>query len=356
MIKYFLSSLFLLIYTIAFSQIGGDNTFEFLNLTTSARVAAMGGKCNSIKDDDLSLAMENPALISKQVSGQLTLGAVKFFDGVNYGDVAYAKDFEKYGTFAAGIHYVSYGSFTRADNSGTITGDFNAADYALQVAWGKAIDSIFSVGATLKGIYSHLDSYTATGLAVDIGANYYNPRNLIGASIVVKNFGRQLKSYTSNNVESLPIEIQAGASVRVKKAPFRFSLVAQHLEKFNMSYTDPNEDGEIDPLTGETKTSKITFGDKLLRHVIFGGEILLSKNFHLRAGYNFQRRKEMTIDTKMSTVGFSWGLAIILSKFQFSYSRVKYHLEGPANYLTINARLSDLFMKKKTGEGDSKIN
>jgi len=344
----FLPVFFFLYCTAAIGQIGGDNAFEFLNLSTSARVAAMGGKCNSIKDDDLSMAMENPALLNKQVHGQLMLGGVKYYEGVNFGDVAYARDYPKYGTFAAGLHYVNYGTFTRADNTGAVTGSFNAADYALQLGWGKAIDSIFSVGATLKGIYSHLDSYTSLGMAIDLGANYFNPRNLIGVSVVVKNFGRQLKGYTSDNIEPMPVEIQAGASIRIKKAPLRFSLVAQHLEKFNISYKDPNEEDEIDPLTGEAKETKIKFTDKLLRHVILGGELLISKNFHLRAGYNFQRRKELGLKTKMSTVGFSWGLGIKVSKFHISYSRVKYHLEGPANYLSVNANISELFYKKKT--------
>ncbi len=340
---------FLLFYEMhsLLAQIGGDNTYEFLNLTTSARVAALGGKCNAIKEDDLSVSMENPALLTQRVNGQLMLGAVKYFEGVNYGDAAYAVDFKKYGTFAAGIHYVGYGTFTRTDNTGAVTGSFSAGDYAFQLAWGKAIDSIFSVGAALKTIYSHLDAYSSFGLAIDIGANYYNPRNQIGASVVVKNFGRQLKSYTSDNNEPLPLEIQAGGSVRLKKAPFRFSVVAQHLEKFNMSYNDPNESGEIDPLTGEAKETDVKFYDKVLRHFIFGGELILSKSFVLRGGYNYQRRKEMGLSSKMATVGFSWGVGIRVSKFQINYARVKYHLEGPANYLSLNVNIAELFYKKK---------
>lgn len=337
----------LLVVQYSFAQIGGDNTYEFLNLTTSARIAALGGKCNSIKDNDLSVAMENPALLSKEVNGWLLLGGVKFFDRINYGDVGYARDYKRFGTFAAGIHYVNYGSFTRADNTGAVTGSFSAGDYALQIAWGKPIDSIFSVGATLKTIYSHLDTYSSFGLALDLGVNYYNPRNQIGASIVVKNFGRQLKGYTSDNIEPLPVEIQAGASIRIKKAPLRFSIVAQHLEHPNIAYADPSDNNEVDPLTGETKVNKVQFIDKVLRHVIIGGELFLGKNIVLRGGYNFQRRKEMGVRTKMSTVGFSWGVGVNISKFQFSYARVKYHLEGPANYLTINANINDLFRKKK---------
>lgn len=338
---------FFFLIPIVNAQIGGDNVYEFLNLSSSARVAALGGKCNAIKDDDLSVAFENPALLSKAISGQLLLGGSKYYDHVNYGDLAYARDYAKYGTFAAGIHYVNYGDFKRTDNTGAVTGNFTAADYALQIGWGKAIDSIFSVGATFKTIYSHLDNYSSFGLALDLGAHYYNPRNQIGASIVVKNFGRQIKTYTGGNQETLPIEIQAGASIKIKKAPLRFSLVAQHLEKLNMAYPDPTENNEIDPLTGEVKVNKVKFFDKVLRHFIVGGELLLSKNFIVRGGYNFQRRKELGVTTKMSTVGFSWGLGIKIAKFHVNYSRVKYHLEGPANYLTIITGIDALFAKKK---------
>ncbi|MFM8917395.1 MAG: hypothetical protein ACKOGP_06600, partial [Bacteroidota bacterium] len=66
--------------------------------------------------------------------------------------------------------------------------------------------------------------------------------------------------------------------------------------------------------------------DKVLRHVVIGSEILLSRNFHIRAGYNFQRRKELGVESRMSTVGLSWGFGFRISKFMLIYRRADYHL------------------------------
>ena len=39
------------------------------------------------------------------------------------------------------------------------------------------------------------------------------------------------------------------------------------------------------------------FGDKLMRHVVFGLEFLLGESFHFDLGYNYKRRMEMKMDS-----------------------------------------------------------
>ncbi len=334
-------------HLISNAQIGGGNTYEFLNLSSSARVAAMGGKMVPVKDNDLNLVFCNPALLNSEMSKQLAFSGVSYFADIKYGDVAYASDYKNLGTFAVGMHYVNYGDFTETDETGQEIGSFKAAEYALNLSWAKPlVDSAFSVGATLKTIYSSLESYTSVGMAVDLGANYYNDKSLVDVSLVFKNFGRQFKYYTSENNEPLPLDIQFGLSKKLAKAPFRFSLIMHHLQKFDLTYSDPSKANEIDPITGENKVDKITFGDKVLRHFIIGSELIISKNFHVRAAYNFQRRNELGIPTKMSTVGLSWGVGFRISKFHLSYGRATYHLAGASNHFSLSTNLGDLFTRK----------
>ena len=85
---------FLLLCLSAFSanaQIGGNNTFEFLNLPISARVAALGGNLISAKDNDLNVVITNPALLTDSMSDNVALSYVNYFADVNYGYAAYAK-------------------------------------------------------------------------------------------------------------------------------------------------------------------------------------------------------------------------------------------------------------------------
>jgi hypothetical protein len=339
-----------LISTSVTAQIGGDNTYEFLNLSSSARIAALGGKMVPVKDNDLNLVFCNPALLNSDMSRQLTFSGVGYFADIKYGYVAYAQDIKKLGSFAAGMHYVNYGDFTETDVSGQVIGEFKAAEYALNLSWARPLlnDSSLTIGTTLKSIYSSLEDYSSFGMAVDIGVNYYLSSRLLNFSLVAKNAGRQFTYYTSGNNEPLPFELILGVSKKLAKAPFRFSVNYQHLQKFDLSYSDPVKANEIDPITGETNEEKITFGDKLLPHFIFGAELLLSKNFHVRGGYNFQRRKELGVETKMSTVGISWGFGFRISKFHFSYGRATYHLAGASNHFSLAANLGEFFTKKNS--------
>src|SRR5512139_2000816 len=90
----------------AVAQIGGDNTYEFLNLSSSARIAALGGKLVPVKDNDLNLVFSNPAALDESMNKQMTFSGVGYFAGIRYGYAAYAQSFKKAGMFAAGMHYV----------------------------------------------------------------------------------------------------------------------------------------------------------------------------------------------------------------------------------------------------------
>ncbi|MCC6690574.1 MAG: type IX secretion system protein PorQ, partial [Bacteroidia bacterium] len=253
------------------SQIGGNSAYKFLDLPFSAREAALGGNQIAVKDDDINLTFHNPALISASMDNHFALSYVNYISDINYGYAAYGKKFDKIGNFVGGIQYVNYGKFTEADPTGLITGTFKAADYSCNIGYSRPIDSLFTVGATLKTIYSHLDQYVSVGSAVDFGGTYYNPHYLFTASAVVKGIGRQWKTYVDGNQEPLPFEIQLGVSKKLSKAPFRFSLIGTHLEKWDLTYEDPaNPTPTTDPLTGApiVQNKWKEFGDKLGRHVI----------------------------------------------------------------------------------------
>ena len=65
MVKKALNILFFSIIMLpSFPQTGGDNVYEFLNLTQSGHVAALGGSNVSLRSDDLNMAYHNPALLT----------------------------------------------------------------------------------------------------------------------------------------------------------------------------------------------------------------------------------------------------------------------------------------------------
>ena len=333
----------------SFAQIGGNSVYKFLNLTSSARTAAMGGNFLAVKDGDLTQALFNPSIIDTKMDNNLALSFVDYYTDVNYGFASYAKSFNDIGTYVATVQYLNYGEFTYADETGQTYGTFTANELALNVGWGRSLDSLFSIGANFKFIYSGLEDYQSYGLAVDVAGSYHNPKNNFTMSLIVRNIGAQLKPYRSGNTEPLPFEINFGLSQRLKHLPFRYSVLLTNLHKWDLTYNDPNDpDNRVDPITGEVeeKNSFSDFADKAMRHVVVGGEFIPSKHFLIRFGYNYQRRQELGVYNKMSTVGFSWGIGLRISKFQIDYSRATYHLSGSPNYITIRTNLSD-FSKKR---------
>ncbi|HEX8515735.1 MAG TPA: type IX secretion system protein PorQ [Bacteroidia bacterium] len=333
------------------AQVGGNNTFEFLNLPISARVSALGGNLLTAKDGDLNVALVNPALLTDSMDNNIALSYINYFMDVNYGYVAYAKKFKKIGVVSGGIQYLDYGKFIRADEIGVTDGTFSANEMSFNLSYARSIlDTNFTVGATLKTIYSHLESYTSTGSALDFGAIYARPGKGWAVAAVIKNVGRQWKTYAGAK-EKLPFEMQLGISLKPKHVPFRLSVVYENLEKWDLTYTDPkNPPLTEDPLTGEPikqKKYKIV-GDKFMRHMVIGGEFIITKNFFLRGGFNYQHRKELKVDVKRGMTGFSFGFGFRVYKFHFSYARSSYHLAGASNNFSLSFDLNSFAKRKFT--------
>ena len=334
--------IFLFIIIIAspsFSQTGGDNIYEFLNLTHSGLVSSLGGTNVSLHGNNLNLAYHNPALLNAGMNKSLALNYVNYFAGINYGLAMYSRSYPGIGNFAAGLTYLNYGSFTETDASGIVTGDFSAAEYAFSMIYSREIDSLFSVGVNFKPVLSHLEKYTSLGFAFDLGASWHNSSNLFSTGIVIKNIGYQVTTYAGEPHQKLPFEIQAGISQGLSHAPFRFSLTLRHLEKFDLTYQYNESTSAVN------KKTSSDFMENIMRHIILGAELIPHKNFYFSAGYNYQRRRELQIESKVSTVGFSWGFGINTSILNIEFGRATYHLAGSSNNISLIVR-PDLIYKK----------
>jgi hypothetical protein len=167
--------------------------------------------------------------------------------------------------------------------------------------------------------------------------------------VLFKNIGRQLDYYIPGNREPLPFEVQLGISQKLNTVPLRYSIVYNHLEKFNLTYSDPSK-SNVDPISGDTiKVSKFEqFTDKLMRHFVLGVEFYPVKRFYISLGYNYQRRRELRTEVKKGLVGFSLGCGINVYKFRISYAWSKYHLAASPSTFTITTNIADLFSKKKS--------
>ncbi|MBF2709073.1 type IX secretion system protein PorQ [Flavobacterium soyangense] len=325
------------ICTVTYSQIGGKYIYQFLNLVTSPRQAALGGKTITIYDDDVNQANFNPASINQEMDNHLALNYGSYFGEVTYGTASYAYTYDRHlQTFQVGINYVNYGKFDGYDENGQTTSQFTGSETALSFGYSYNVPSTnLFIGASGKLISSTLESYNSIGGAVDLGAIYIDEANDVNWALVVRNIGTQFTTYNGIN-EKLPLEILAGVSQELENVPIRWHLTLDNLQQWNISFSNPNQaESSLDGSTIEKKTS--IFGNAL-RHTVFGAELFPKKSFNLRLGYNFRRAEELKILDQRNFSGISVGFGLKFNKIKFNYSYSKYTLAGNTSLfgLTIN--------------------
>jgi len=329
------------------AQVGGDNIFEFLNLSNSARTTALGGSLISVKDDDVALAYGNPSVLNPQMHQQLNFNYNFHVAGISNGYAAYGHHVAPWQTtFHAAVQYINYGTFDAADEFGQINGTFDAAEYAITLGAARQLYDKLSIGTNVKFITSQLEGFNSTGLALDVAAFYRDTTGRFSATLVVKNIGRQLSTYREDNREDLPFEIQAAISQKLKHLPFRLSITYNNLNRWNVLFDDPNDENNTLLIGGgeAPERSQLSINvDNFFRHLVFSGEFLFGarENFRLRVGYNHFQRKELSVDNFRSLAGFSFGVGLKVSKFRIDYGRAFYHLAGGLNHISISTNLRE---------------
>lgn len=325
MIRPLLYFAFFLCGTFAYSQVGGQSVYQFLNLVTSPRQAALGGKTLTIYDYDVNQAHFNPATINPEMDNRMSLNYGSYFGEVTYGTASYAYTYDRHvQTFFGGVNYVNYGTFDGYDENGTPTSSFTGSDIALSFGYAYNIPNTnFHLGANAKLINSTLETYSSFGGAIDLGALYVNEDNGMNYALVVRNVGTQFKTYAGTR-EDLPLEVMFGVSQRIENVPIRWHLTLENLQQWDVSFSNPaRAENSID---GTSTPEKTSIFNNALRHVIIGIELFPERGFNLRLGYNFRRGEELRLLEQRNFSGISVGAGLKMGRLKFDYSYSRYTL------------------------------
>jgi hypothetical protein len=325
MIKRLVLFLLILLSSVSFGQIGGRYTYQFLNLTTSPRQAALGGKTITIYDEDVNQVMFNPATLNQDMDNHLAMNYGSYYGEASYGTASYAYTYDRHlQTFYAGVSYINYGTFDGYDENGQATSDFTGSEGALSLGYAYNIPfTDIHLGANAKLITSTLESYNSIGGAIDLGFLYINEENDLNLALVVRNLGTQFTTY-SGMQEKLPLEIIAGVSQELEHVPLRWHLSLENLQQWNISFSNPVR-GETN-IDGSTSEEKVSFVNNALRHVVIGAELFPKKAFNIRLGYNFRRGEELRVEEQRNFSGVSLGFGLKMNRVKFNYSYSRYTL------------------------------
>ncbi|WP_460671969.1 type IX secretion system protein PorQ [Larkinella ripae] len=324
---------------------GGQDSFAFLRVPTNARVAALGGLAASNTQPQGQFFLQNPALLDSSAHNQLTLSFVPYFADTRFYTLQYGLPTKGKGHWAAGLQYLSYGSFEQTDLLGNTVGTFTANDYALSLTHART-EGNFTLGATLKAVGSSIETYSAFAVLFDVGGTWKHPEKELIFGLVAKNAGFRLKTTFPGQTPDLPFDLQAGVTVKPEHLPIRATLTAHHLHQPDIVYNDPALNITYD-LDGNPVPKKIAVPEKVVRHLAVGLEFLIHRNVNLLAGYNHLRRQEARLATGSGAAGFSFGIAIQAKGFQLTYARaLATPAVGGSSHLTFRLDLTRILPKK----------
>lgn len=314
----------------------GSTAYNFLNVTSSARIYGLGGVNVSLVDDDITVVDQNPALLGGEMSGTIAMNYMHYLGGSNFAGLRYGHSAGERGAWSASLRYFGYGSMQETLPDGTIVGDFSPMDVAFGGMYSHDITDRLRGGIELKAIYSSYADYNAFALATDLGINYYDSDKDLSLSLVVANLGGQVKRF-NESYDRLPVDVRIGWSQSFGSFPVRFSVTAWNLTKWKLPYVETG-DG-TDDKSGEVKDS---FGSNLFRHLIFGLDLIASPNYYISLGYNYKMRTDMATYSRNMLSGFTLGGGFRMRNFSVGLALAQPHKGGTAMMFNLAYNLSDI--------------
>lgn len=283
------------IFLFTINLFASDNSvFRFLMNDVGARSAALGGN-TLILNDDPNAIFYNPASLTHLINQQLSLGYFKHLLDINSGHISYSSFIEDFGYIGAGVIYTNYGDFVKRNEFGDPLGNFSANELAISIGYSNFLSQNISYGAVAKFIYSAIDKYSSTAMAIDLGFIYKITQDKFYIAASLTNLGTQLDPYIHTK-ENLPTDFKIGATIKPEHLPLLLNI---GFSKFFV---------ERKNILSYFKAFNI------------GGEFTITPNLFLRFGYDNEKRQDLKIGTTSGLAGFSAGFGIKYEIYKLDYS------------------------------------
>ena len=258
-------------------------------------------------------------------------------------DLVYLSGYYKLGdtdrqAVGASLRYFSLGQIIMTDWNGNVIQAVNPYEMAVDIGYSLKTSESFSIGSSLRFIYSDLGSgveelYPGSAWAVDI-AGYYNNYVMIGNSeslfsmgLCASNIGSKISYDERNTSHFLPTKLKLGASLLFPMDDYNKIAISVDANKY-MIPTPPDTEGmtpeekqnalkeywAISPISGIFKSfSEAPGGSKeKFREIMWstGAEYSYQDQFFVRGGYFYEH------PTKGNRQYFSVGAGFKLTSFQ----------------------------------------
>jgi len=270
---------------------------------------------------------------------------------VNDIDLVYLSGYYKLGdndrqALAASLRYFSLGQINMTDYSGAIIQAVNPYEMALDVGYSLKTSESFSIGATLRFIYSDLGTgveelYPGSAWAVDIAGYYHkyvmlgNSECLLGLGINASNIGSKISYDQGTTSNFLPTNLKIGGSLLFPMDEYNKIAINMDANKYMIPtppYTDNMTADEkqnalnnyfaISPISGIFKSFTDAPGgiSEKLKEINWsiGGEYSYQDQFFLRGGYFHEdpsqgNRQYFSVGAGFKLTAFQLDVAYLIS-------------------------------------------
>ncbi|MEW6052063.1 MAG: PorV/PorQ family protein [Candidatus Zixiibacteriota bacterium] len=284
----------------------GTSSFPFLKINVGARAIGMGGAFTGLADDEASVYY-NPAGITSVLTNRYMLEYHNYFVDMQSGVVGLVHPMSGSKFMALHLNYLNYGDFTQTNLAGDVTGTFSGGDLVLAGTLAMKYREAYAFGATAKLIYEKVQSFSATGVAVDLGAKWTANRGRYSAGVMIQNLGVQL-SGLGDDKDKLPMMFRAGGAAKPRGLNTIFS-------------GDVLVPVDNDPA------------------VAIGAEYLRLKPIYLRLGYNSFGTNYRAQNSDDNWAGLSLGVGFDVKRMQISYAYTPAADLGESHRITLTGGL-----------------
>lgn len=302
----------------------------FLTITPDSRAAGMGdvGVATSPDANSAYWNAGKLAFIDKGYGASLSytpwLGKI-----INDMKLVHLSGFYKINreqTVAASLKYFDLGDIQLRDGNNVSLGNYNPREMALDVTYSQLLTDHFSIGGTLRYIYSNLtgalsnnnDATSAHSVAADIGVYYTKPfesKNAtlsLGASI--SNIGAKINYTNSSNADFIPTNLRLGGAYKMELDPMNTLTFALDFNKLMVPTTVPGSRNKplLNGIFGSFSDAPGGWQEELTEITISGGvEYWYNNTFAGRIGYFYEDQTKGNRKYLTAGVGFKYDNFVI---------------------------------------------